>query len=172
MRVSCWTEPSKDTGLWERWEHGHAAAPHMSMWGASKAPPHTRNTGCTAWGAPDIKQWCWHSWEPCLHPPHPACHPPACQHAEEAPGEGEKQETGRKANTLQWAAASQWLLQGQLAALSLRLDLITSAPVPALADYQPATASDVQDRITATLCHGPWGNTCSAPGHFENNLNY
>lgn len=78
-----------------------------------------------------------------------------CQRAEEAPGEGEKQETGRKVNTLQPAAASQWLLQGQLAALSLRLDLITPAPAPVSCRYQPATASDVQDRITATLCHGP-----------------
>lgn len=44
-----------------------------SFQGTSSAPGPP--TLCTAWG--DIKQRCWHSLEPCLHPPHPACHPPA-----------------------------------------------------------------------------------------------
>lgn len=44
-----------------------------SFQGTSPAPGPP--TLWTAWG--DIKQRCWHSLEPCPHPPHPACHPPA-----------------------------------------------------------------------------------------------
>lgn len=35
------------------------------------------------------------------------------------------------------------------------------------ADYQLVTALHVQDRITGTLCHGPSGNTHSAPGKLQ-----
>ena len=105
----------------------------MSIRGATEAPQQHPGppTLYTAWGAPDSKQRCWHSLVPCLHHVHaaPATSLQPCQGAEAAPGEG-KQETGRKANTPQRAAASQWLLQGQSAVLSLGLDLITPAPAP------------------------------------------
>lgn len=56
-----------------------------------------------------------------------------------------------------------------------RLSVVTVEPVSHFgtwfADYQLVTASDVQDRITATLCHGPWGNTHSALRLFEERLN-
>lgn len=106
--------------------------PHICP--SEELPRHLLTPGtpvlCTAWAAPEISS-------DAGIPGNLACAshiPPVtlqpCQHAEEAPGEGEKQETGRKVNTLQRTAVSQWLLQGQLAALSLRLDLITPAPAP------------------------------------------
>lgn len=106
--------------------------PHTSMRGASKAPrQHQGHPHCALHGVPlTLSSDAGTPWNlACTRHIPPATLQP-CQRAKAAPGEGEKQEAGRKANTLQRAAASQWLLQGQLAALSLRLDLITPAPVP------------------------------------------
>lgn len=131
-------ELSQDTELWERCEHGHAAAPHMSMRGASAAPhQHQGHPGSALQGVPlTLSSDAGTPWNL-------ACTRHTSRLSPSSPASGlrqlQEQETGRKANTA-GAAGSQWLLQGQLAALSLRLDLITPAPAP------------VSSRLSASHC--------------------
>lgn len=92
MGVSCWTEPRhRAVGKVWTWPcccptYVHERSFHSTS--STPGPPRL----CTARGAPDIKQQCWHSLEPCLHPPHiPPVTLQPCQRAEAAPGARDRQ---------------------------------------------------------------------------------